>query len=209
MDSPPPSDVNLWPLAVWFEGGAALLALVLGWLLSAPPLHYVEWSGAALAWGCLASLPLLAVMLGVTHFPRGPLARLDQLVREVIVPLVRSCSTLEFLLISVLAGVGEELLFRGVMQAQLARWWSPAAGLALASIAFGLAHAISTAYAVLAGLFGVYLGAVWLWSGNLLVAITAHAVYDFLTLVYLVRRDAPKTGRRIRRRSSVRLACGP
>ncbi len=130
-------------------------------------------------------------MLLVTHFPVGPLARLNRLVSEVIVPLVRHSSVLEFLTISLLAGVGEELLFRGVLQALLARWTTPVVGLALASLLFGLAHALSVSYAVLATLFGVYLGAIWLVSGNLLVAIAAHALYDFITLVYLVWRDPP------------------
>ncbi len=58
----------------------------------------------------------------------------------------------------------------------------------LASILFGLAHPLTTGYAVMAAIFGVYLGLLWLWSGNLLVAITAHAIYDFLALLYLVRR---------------------
>ena len=131
---------------------------------------------------------MLAVMLLITHFPLGPLARLNRVVNEVILPLFESCSGLDFATISLLAGVGEELLFRGVIQARLAQWLSPAAGLVLASILFGLAHTITAAYAVLATIFGLYLGGLWLWSGNLLVAITAHAIYDFLALVYLARR---------------------
>ena len=44
---------------------------------------------------------------------------------------------------------------------------------------------------MLAGLFGLYLGALWLLTGNLLVAIAAHAVYDFFALLYLVRFQPP------------------
>jgi membrane protease YdiL (CAAX protease family) len=188
MDSPEPPATNLLGIAVLFEGGTAVLALTLGWLFAQPPTRYVHWSAGALAWGCLGSLPLLVVMLLVTHFPLGPLARLNQVVRDVIVPLFKSCSRLDFFTISLLAGVGEELLFRGVIQARLADWLSPAAGLVLASLLFGLAHTITAAYAVMATIFGLYLGGLWLWSGNLLVAITAHAIYDFLALVYLTRR---------------------
>jgi membrane protease YdiL (CAAX protease family) len=39
----------------------------------------------------------------------------------------------------------------------------------------------------LAGGIGLYLGAVWLATGNLLVPITSHALYDFLAFVYLVQ----------------------
>jgi membrane protease YdiL (CAAX protease family) len=57
----------------------------------------------------------------------------------------------------------------------------------LASLVFGLLHALTATYAVLATFMGVYLGAVWLGTGNLLVVVLAHALYDFAALVYLTR----------------------
>ena len=64
-------------------------------------------------------------------------------------------------------------------------------GLAVAASLFGAAHWITAEYAALAGLIGLYLGAVWLWSGNLLAPMAAHALYDFLVLVYLTRVRVP------------------
>ena len=46
---------------------------------------------------------------------------------------------------------------------------------------------ITPTYGVLAALIGVYLGWVWLASGNLLAPVVAHALYDFVALVVLVR----------------------
>jgi hypothetical protein len=60
-------------------------------------------------------------------------------------------------------------------------------GLAVAALLFGLAHFITPTYAVLAGTMGLYLGWLWIDTGNLLVPITAHAVYDFLALAYLAK----------------------
>ena len=34
------------------------------------------------------------------------------------------------------------------------------------------------------GLIGLYFGGLRLWTGNLLAPIAAHAVYDFLALIY-------------------------
>jgi membrane protease YdiL (CAAX protease family) len=51
---------------------------------------------------------------------------------------------------------------------------------------FGLAHPISTTYAVLASLIGIYLGFLFVATDNLLVPIVTHAAYDFLALVYLL-----------------------
>ena len=102
--------------------------------------------------------------------------------------------------ISILAGLGEEMLFRGVLQATLAEAAAksldggPLAGqigdwLAAVVVAafFGLMHAVNRSYALLAGLIGLYLGGLWIWTGNLAVPITAHALYDFLALVYVVK----------------------
>jgi uncharacterized protein len=104
-------------------------------------------------------------------------------------------------LISLSAGVGEEMLFRGVLQASLSAWLGVAWGLGLASVLFGLLHPISIAYMVITGILGLYLGAVYAglvgmrvgpnWigieGGNLLTVMVTHALYDFGALGYLLR----------------------
>jgi uncharacterized protein len=78
------------------------------------------------------------------------------------------------------------VLFRGVVQTLLHQWTgSEWTSLLLAGLLFGLLHAITRTYVVLATLVGVYLGWLWLATGNLLAPITAHAVYDFGALWYL------------------------
>jgi membrane protease YdiL (CAAX protease family) len=62
-----------------------------------------------------------------------------------------------------------------------------APAVALASAVFGLLHAITPTYAILATVMGAYLGVVWIASGNLLAPIVAHALYDFVALVWLLR----------------------
>jgi CAAX protease family protein len=64
--------------------------------------------------------------------------------------------------------------------------------LTLGAIAFGLAHWISTAYAVVAAIVGLYLGALYLFADNLLAPIVTHALYDFVALLVLARlKPAP------------------
>ena len=86
-----------------------------------------------------------------------------------------------------LAGLGEELLFRGVIQSWLVSETNLWLGLAVTSILFGLAHFISRTYAVYAAVVGAYLGWLFIAFDNLLVPILTHAAYDFFALVYLVR----------------------
>jgi hypothetical protein len=174
--------------ALVVEGGLALLALVLGWLLGLPLLAQIEWSVAGLAMGLLATLPLVLGLVLLDHWPRGPFNRLKTLMHESILPLFRDSSLEELLVISLAAGVGEELLFRGVAQLTIERV-SGSAWLAVlvASMLFGLAHPISKTYVVLAAIVGVYLGGLLVATENLLVPIVIHAAYDFFALIYLLR----------------------
>ena len=58
-----------------------------------------------------------------------------------------------------------------------------------ASVLFGLGHMVTPTYAVLAGLIGLYLGALSMVFGNLLQVVVVHSLYDFVALLYLVRRQ--------------------
>jgi hypothetical protein len=83
------------------------------------------------------------------------------------------------------AGIGEELLFRGVLQYELQQQVdSTAVALGVSSVIFGLLHAITPLYAILATLASLYFGWLYLISDNLLVPVTAHAFYDFIALLY-------------------------
>ncbi len=129
-----------------------------------------------------------------------------RVIDDIIVPMFKNCTWSEMAEISLLAGVGEELLFRGVLQPAMAEWTgdfmshSPSGklagdliALAVVAIIFGLLHAVNAAYAVLATLMGLYLGWLWMATGNLAVPIVAHAVYDFLGLAYILRWRKEKT----------------
>lgn len=174
-------------LAGSFEGGLLLLAMLLGWLFDLPlaSLTQPTWQGT---WqGLLAILPMLLLLLATTHLPVGPLRRIREILEESFLPLFRESRFPDLVLVTLLAGLGEEWLFRGVLQAGLAAWMNPWLAVALASLLFGLAHAITPAYAVLAGLIGVYFGAIFLITGDLYVVVFAHAVYDLIALEYLLR----------------------
>ena len=49
-------------LAAAFEGGLAMLAMGLGWLLNTPPLETFRWLWPDVAWGVLATLPPLGLL---------------------------------------------------------------------------------------------------------------------------------------------------
>src|SRR5207302_1463392 len=125
---------------------------------------------------------------------------IKQFVDEVVKPLFRKCTLFDLALIALLAGAGEELLFRGTLQPLFVGWLGDLwAGLILASILFGLAHLITPTYAVLASLVGLYLGWFAHQFDNLVEVILAHALYDFVGLVYLVRFEKEEERTKIER----------
>lgn len=186
----PPSD-HFPVVAAAFEGGLAVLAVGLGWVVGRPPLETFAWDWAAAGWGLAATLPLLLVLWACLTIRWRPLRRIAEVLDESIVPLLGRCRTLDLAVLAALAGLGEEMLFRGVIQAAVAGWLGGDAGqwigLTAASLLFALAHSITVMYLVLAGLIGLFLGGIWLATGNLLVPIIAHAAYDFVALVYFVK----------------------
>lgn len=180
--------------AVLFEGGLAPLAAVLGWLLGRSPLEGFAWRAWDVALGVLFALPMYAAFRLALRWPVGPFGRIKRFFDEEIAPLLAGRPVSDLALICVAAGVGEEMLFRGLLQGVLARWVGTSGALALASVLFGVLHPISRAYVVMAGLLGAYLGAVWIVNGNLLTVIVAHALYDFLALRDLLRDRARAQG---------------
>jgi uncharacterized protein len=197
MDPELPSPRKLALMGVVFEGGLGLVAVGVGWYFEKPPQRFIEWTLPGFGWGLLGCLPLLAFFWICLRLPRGPFVDLLDIVDNYLMPLFRHSHVYELAVISALAGLGEELLFRGVIQVSIADTLDgpagAALGLVLAAILFGLVHFITPSYVLMAGLMGLYLGGLWLATQNLLVPITAHAVYDFLVLVYLAKiRKPPK-----------------
>lgn len=164
------------------QGGIVLLALGLGWISGTAPLRSMSWDVTAVLVGTAAILP----MLGCLAFAR----RLRDLVTQLLGRPLSLCRWYDLVLLAALAGFGEELLFRGVLQPWLGRI-HPWVGIVGANVIFGLLHALTPAYAVYATAFGLYLS--WLYSGydepNLARPILAHALYDYIAF-HVIIRDA-------------------
>jgi uncharacterized protein len=166
-----------------------LAAVVVGRLVGVHPFTRFELTTPALLQGVLATVPLLLGLRWSLRTHWQPLARLVTFVQQHVRPLFVGCSLGELALLALLAGLAEEALFRGVVQIGLSRWLSPWGGLAGASLLFGLVHFLTISYATLAALVGLYLGALLLLSGNLLVPIVVHALYDLIALMVLIRLE--------------------
>ena len=177
---------TVW-LAVLFEGGMFLVAMAVNWWFELSLPERLRWDLGHAFWALAATGPLLLMMLWTSRSRLGPLVRFRKVVDEVVVPMFRDCSYAELALISVLAGLGEEALFRGVIQVSLSGPLGDLAAIAITGLLFGLVHWVTTTYFVLATVIGIYFGCLLVFFDNLLVPMAVHAVYDFLALLYLTR----------------------
>lgn len=187
--------------AVVLEGGLALVAAVVGWLCGFDPWYGLnrrsydfESFSRELLWGIAATTPAVAVLLIEDSDWLLPLNQLKEQVVELLQRLMRGARLWQLFVISLAAGIGEEVLFRGLIQAGLMELlptsFAVVGSLLIASVLFGLCHYLSHTYFILATLAGVYFGLVMLITGSILPAILAHALYDFIALAYLLHDDS-------------------
>lgn len=179
----PPRRVVL--LALASQALLIVLAVVLGRVLDLP-----------IVWGTpVRDVPIgiaAAVVLGLANYALLTLAPGGWLVdgvrtvfRDVLVPLFGRFDRASIVLVAAAAGIGEEWLFRGVVQ--------PALGWVAGSIVFGLAHVGGRpmlAFGVWATMMGLALGALAIVTGGLVAPAVAHGVYDALALEYIRRTSA-------------------
>jgi len=82
------------------------------------------------------------------------------------------------------AGVGEEMLFRGILQSKLSESFGDGVALSSSAVIFGLLHAVTPLYAALAFVASLFFGELYLSSHNLAVPIICHGLYDIGALLY-------------------------
>jgi uncharacterized protein len=128
--------------------------------------------GGTLAGGAFA----VAAWLLLDRMPS--LRRIERLLTGLL-----DMSTLRFrhaVLLGLLAGIPEEILFRGALQ--------PVFGLVITAAVFGALHAMTAAYFVYALVAGLLLGELAIWSGGLWAPIAAHSVIDIVMFFLLMSR---------------------
>ncbi len=176
--------------------GSAVFALLMGILAAAASIRAPGLAAlglrrlepeALVAW----SLGLLTVTLGMVALWRSAgraLGLRESAITRALLPHTARERRL-FAVLSVAAGVGEELAYRGYVLTLVsdlgAGGW---AGVAAASIPFGAVHAYQGwSGAVRAGLLGFVFGVVVLLTGSVWPAVLAHAGLDLLAGLWLGR----------------------
>lgn len=182
----------LFGLICVLEGGLVLVAWGLGWLFGVDPFAYMVADARAVLQGVLATLPMLLMLWWGLSRPRGAVGQVTRQGAELAQKVFPDTSSGGLALVSLLAGLGEEALFRGFLQPLLGGIAGEPFAIVVAGAAFGVVHAMSRAYALIATVIGIYLGVVYALTDNLMVPIVAHALYDFVALLWLQRARLPR-----------------
>ncbi|MDP6943052.1 MAG: CPBP family intramembrane metalloprotease [Myxococcota bacterium] len=179
----PPSPTALSVSVVVFYTFFSLLGLGLLALQGLDASAVIFGDGAALARDALAGAVSGLTIVGLTRF-----AARYEAVRKLSQELAAMLGTPGsgvIALLAVTSAVGEELLFRGALQ--------PLIGFLPTAILFGLLHGgfnarfrLWAAFALAAGLI---LGALTLWTGNLLAAILCHLTVNYFNLHTVIHGD--------------------
>lgn len=175
--------------AAIFEGALFAAAFVLGKVLGVWPTSQLIWSWEGARLGLLATIPMLLLFAASWLTTNRSFRQIREFLRDFLGPILDECGLLDLIGLALLAGVCEEVLFRGLIW-QFITTFNPTLAVLVTNVLFGLAHSITPLYAWLAGLIGLYLTALMSLGAepNLLIPMVAHTVYDFVAFL-LVRWD--------------------
>ena len=178
-------------LAMLLETGLGFVGVVIAWGAGISLHSRLQVTSPAVVRGLVACLPMLAGLVAISASRWSPLLQLRKQVEMLVRELFGGSSWLELALVCLAAGLGEELLFRGALQPWVARLTNPTVAIVAVGLLFGLAHALSVTYFVVATLIGFYFG--WLAEAydDLVAPIVAHALYDFIAIAF-IRRNATR-----------------
>lgn len=187
---------NRFVVAAFAELSFGLLGILFGWLFGPDPhSHIPSLTDSSrllegLVLGSCVGAVLAAAMLALSRLPIKSVARLQEQMGSRLREFLIQLGPVELVVLSMAAGLGEEILFRGWLQQGLFTVLGADhsmllgfLGLLSASFLFGLAHPISPLYVMLATTMGIVLGGIYWMTGNLLCAIVSHAVYDAIILL--------------------------
>ena len=141
----------------------------------APALGWtVETPASAITWGLIVAVAGLALTWATTMAAR--FAGLEESPVAMLLMPRNTAEQIGFLLLSGVAAVCEEYVFRGFGLWALSQWTSaPWLAAILVSLSFGLAHGYQKLAGILrAGALGLLLAASTIWTGSLFPAIVGH-----------------------------------
>src|SRR5262249_10599331 len=155
----------------------ALGAMVVASILGRDPWTTESALGLSGPFALMTSLTMGLLLFGLTVAASRAFVRAHAWARALhadLRPFVRDASNASLMTMALASGIGEELVFRGVL--------TPWIGVTLSSIAFGLLHQVRGrarwAWSAWAACMGALLGGIFLLTGSLAGPLFAHVAVN-------------------------------
>ncbi len=167
--------------------GIIVIAFGVGWGLGVSPLANLTWNWTDLLIGIVAALPLYLFFFCTARLPIKGFQQIQQFLLDELGPRVEHGKVWELFILCIFIGLGEEMLFRGVLQSW-ATQYGVFAAIIFTNILFGVLHSITRLYVIVATLMGVYMSLLLILftPQNLLIPVTTHTMYDFMCFMYIM-----------------------
>jgi membrane protease YdiL (CAAX protease family) len=174
--------------SLWALIAAPGLAFVLGFL-------FIYWTdtpwylasggvGFAILLGTLAGVLMYLLLIG---FSRLPTAQSLKDIMAQLQPMFSDMSVIHVIILSLMAGIGEEVFFRGFLQTWLAGFIGIQWAIVVGAIGFGLLHFASLGYFLITTVIGIVLGVFYHLAESLVLVIVWHSVYDAIAIWVISR----------------------
>lgn len=188
MNEPTIKPDTFFKTACYFESSLILVAIILGWIADVDPFAHLDFNERVIFNGILGTLPLCIIFIALNQVQLVELQKIRKVLQDTLGPSLAQHHWTDLFVLAATAGISEEILFRGVIQPWLENSWGMMAGLLVSSLIFGLVHAITLLYFIMATAVSIYLG-LYLDYGstrNLLTPIIIHGLYDFFAFMVIL-----------------------
>lgn len=147
--------------------------------------------------GIAIAVGLIIVFTAMDYIPWSHLKKVSQKTKDVLCDMLKTSSRFNRFLVCFLAGIGEEILFRGFVFVAIFEFWpwgleynlNIIAAVIVSSVLFGFGHYVTLLYFIITGLLGVAFCLVFLWTGSLIAPVVAHVLYDFYAMETALNED--------------------
>ena len=188
MNEPTIKPDTFFKTACYFESSLILVAIILGWIADVDLFAHLDFNERVIFNGILGTLPLCIIFIALNQVQLVELQKIRKVLQDTLGPSLAQHHWTDLFVLAAIAGISEEILFRGVIQPWLENSWGMMAGLLVSSLIFGLVHAITLLYFIMATAVSIYLG-LYLDYGstrNLLTPIIIHGLYDFFAFMVIL-----------------------
>ncbi len=173
------SGKDFFMMTIYVQGGILILGIVLSFLFKIELLQILNFNLSAIIVGSIAGTTL-ALIIAAVYKSRFKIFKKLQKDLTKTLKVMSGFNFFQILLISFIAGLTEEIFFRGFLQQVIEINFGLVTALIISGILFGVMHYISNVYTVYIFFVSAVFGLIFVFTENLWGAIFAHFLFDLV-----------------------------